>query len=43
MAVLRDEIPEEQLDADLEAAYDSVRIVEAAYESSKQNKWVNLS
>jgi predicted dehydrogenase len=42
-AMLRDEIPDGELHADLEAVYDSVRMVEAAYESSKQNKWINLA
>jgi predicted dehydrogenase len=40
VAVIRGEIPEAELQADLAAILDSVAIMAAAYKSSRTGKWV---
>ncbi|MBN8217170.1 MAG: Gfo/Idh/MocA family oxidoreductase [Spirochaetes bacterium] len=42
VALTRGEVPEAEWKADLDACFDAVAIVEAAYESSKKGKWVKV-
>ena len=39
IAVLRGEIPEEELEADLQASIEAVRVMEAAYNSNESGQW----
>ncbi|MFP4173344.1 MAG: Gfo/Idh/MocA family protein [Candidatus Hydrogenedentota bacterium] len=43
IAVLKDEIPQEELDADLEASMEAVRVMEAAYNSSESGQWESVT
>ncbi len=43
LAILRDEIPEDELEADLQATKDAVRVMEAAYQSAESGAWVEIA
>ena len=42
IAVLRGEIPQEELDADLAASIEAVRVMEAAYNSTESGQWESV-